>query len=323
MRRTLSIFALFLPAFALQARAFQEATYGMQAANYGAGALIASPPLPMLYMKAGMSRFSIQPGYVSGGIDSISGSPSGEYETQGSFSGLGGALAYNHALADSLGYFVMGMGDQVTGDFSYRSTSCTPYCSSVDTKGIRAAFYSAAIGLNWTFMGGSPDSAISAGIFLGPSLTAATLTQRVAATDSSGALTDDFEMKTAPTFATAVIGVQLGIRFGDYLIVNPYAMTNVNLNDDPCQSYEVTGETVHGTLAGQSTPTCGGATTGVAATTNHKIDVRGNFGAVGINLMIPHLGISMSVYTVPNTPSDVTMKGLKVNAYVLALSFGH
>ena len=306
------------------AQAQHELTYGLQAATYGAGALIASPPLPMLYMKSGLKHFTVQPGYVEGSIDYTSDSPTGQFQTIGRFSGGGGAVAFDHALTDTVGYFMMAMGDSVGGDFTYRGVSgCSPLCNETGLKDIKATFATVATGINWTFWGGKPEQVFSAGVFAGPAVTTAALSQRVVASNSSGTVTDDFNMKASPTFATVLLGLQLGIAVGDWLVLNPYALTNGAINDDPCINYEVTSQAVPGTLAGKSTPTCGGASNGGTATSDHKIDIKSSaLSAVGLNIKFPKVGLALNAYSVPETPSDVTMKALKINAYSLSLSFG-
>ncbi len=313
MKNQVLLFFLFLIPLFSRAQSIPTITYGIQAATYGAGALIANPPLPLLYMKAGDNRFAIQPGYVDGHIDDISGSPSGDFRTEGSFKGSGGAIAFNHALTNSLGFFVMGMGAQVKGDFSYSQASgCTGQCSVTSMNDITSSFTSLAAGVNWTFVGGETSDRFSAGLMIGPSYTGATMSERFVNTDSSGTTTDDFTLKTNPSFMTALLGLQVGFNLTDWLILNPYFLTNVNLNEDRCRDYEVTEERVHGTLAGRSTATCGGGS-------DSKIDVSGNFSSLGLNVIFPKIGLSFSAFTVPSAPTDVTMKALKVKAYVLSV----
>jgi hypothetical protein len=266
-------------------------------------------------MKTGANRLAIQPGYVEGQINYISDSPSGNFLTDGRFTGSGGAIAFNHAFSDSWGLFIMGLGDQVKGDFTYKQASgCTTNCAVTSMKDISASFMSIAAGANWTFAGGQTSDRISAGLFFGPSYTSTTMKERFVYTDQSGTTTDDFDLKTTPSFMTALIGIQLGVGVTDWLILNPYFLTNMNLDDKKCRDYEVTQETVHGTLAGHSTATCGGGN-------DSKIDIKGDFSALGLNMIFPKIGMSLSAYTMPSTPTDVTMKALKVKAYVLSLGF--
>ena len=204
-------------------------SYGLQAASYANNLLVASPPLPMLFMKSGASRYSVQPGYVEGKIDATrdSGAGSNAMRTSGKFYGGGGTIAFNRAFTDSFGFYIMAFGNNIGGDFSTeQATGCPAGCPKTEAKDIKAALGAASVGMNWTMLGGSPSNIFSAGLFVGPAITTASMTQRVMRTDSSGAVTDDFEMKVNPTFATALFGLQLGIRVGDWLLINPYIMSN-------------------------------------------------------------------------------------------------
>ena len=305
-----------------QGTSFTEAGYGLQTSTYINTLLVASPPLPMLFMKPGVNRISLQPGYVEGKLDALSNTGSGSVNTRtrGQVYGGGGAAAFNHAFSESLGFYVLGFGNKVGGEFSViQESGCSP-CTRTDMRDIKSSFVAGGAGLNWTFLGGSPSSIVSAGVFGGPAVTAISMSQQVVKSDGT-TVTDDFEMKLSPTFLTALFGLQFAFRIGDWFLINPYLLSNWVFNEQ-CHTYEVTKTTVSGPLVGRSTSTCGGSTNGSPATTTHQIEMKGDVASIGVNLGFPSMGFSVNVFSMPSVPySGSVLKELKTNLYVATFSF--
>ena len=314
------IFTFLLSITASAQTSFTEAGYGLQTSTYVNTLLVASPPLPMLFMKPGMKRLSLQPGYIEGKLDAVESSSGTSSRTKGQVYGGGGAIGFNHALGESLGYYVLGFGNRVGGEFSVTQESgCSP-CTRTDMKDIKSSFYALGAGLNWTFLGGSQGSVVSAGIFAGPAVTSISMTQQVVKNDGTG-VTDDFEMKVSPTFVTALFGLQLGFRIGDWFLINPYLLSNWVFNEQ-CHTYEVTKVTTSGPLVGRSTSTCGGSTNGGPATTTHQIEMKADVAAIGVNLGFPQAGASINLFSMPQLPySGSVLKEIKANTYIAAFSF--
>lgn len=314
-----SFFLLSATAASAQNTSFTEAGYGLQASNYLNSLLVASPPLPMLVMKTGTSRYSIQPGYIEGKLDALDPSTSTS-RTRGQVFGGGGAFGFNHAYTDSVGVYVLAFGNKAGGEFSVvQETGCSPTCIRTDMRDIASSFIAAGVGINWTFIGGAPTSVFSAGLFAGPAMTMVNMSQKVVRTDGA-TVTDDFEMKLSPSFVTALFGLQMGFRVGDWVTINPYLMANWVFNDQ-CQTYEVTKVNVAGSLAGRSTSTCGGSSNGSPATTTHQIEMKGDVSAIGVNVGLSKIGAALNLYSMPSVPYKGSVLGsMKTSTFILTLA---
>jgi len=296
--------------------------YGMDATTLANGRIIASPPLPMLYFKAGTQKFTVEPGYVTGNLNTTDATDSGAVTT-GQISGGGGAIAYNYARHDWGGFYIMILGDSVSGNINYAQQSgCGSTCEQVNMANIKGAYGTLTFGGHVTWIGGRENDFFSFGTFGGPAVTAASLSQRV--TISTGnTVTDDFEMKSNPIFPTFLFGVQFGFRFSNYLVINPYYMGNWAISTT-CVPYQVTQTYVQGPNTGASVPYCGGPNgNATLATTTNQIEIKGDFQAIGVNVGIPALGLSLNAYTYPvQTAISTTVKNMQMNAYVVALTLG-
>lgn len=290
--------------------AFHEASYGLQSLTYANNTVMGSPPLPMLYMKGGDSQFTIQYSPFSGSID---GTDSG-FRTQGSFQGGGGAFSWNRAWSDTWGYYLLGVYNTLSGDFSYTSQTCTPFCTTTEMRDVQAQASSFNLGLNWTMLGGGENDLVTLGLLFGGSVAQTAMAQRVRNTDSSNVVTDDFKMKTNPVVPSAILGLQLGLKFGGF-VVNPYFIGVTSFADSDCYDYTITETTVAGSLGGQSSPTC------AAGGVQNKILLKSGFSSLGLRLHYQPWGLSVNAVTLGTAPSESDLKSLKINSFTVALSF--
>jgi hypothetical protein len=283
---------------------------------YGHTIFMASPPLPSLGMRTEADRFGLQLGYVDGRVASRNPDPVTFQSSQlnGHMFGGGGAVSFGRAFSESYGVYLMGVGDNLAGEFNYANTTSTTYMRDVkSTSGTLAA------GVAWTILG-IQESPVALGIFGGPSVTFSSMSQKVSVYDGTGALSEEFDMKMTPMIFSALVGVQLGFFVTQSFYINPFATVSLPFTSQ-CQSYEVTSTSRAGTLSGQSTSACGGQTNGVASTTDHKIDLKTGFQSIGVNLVFPGAGLVVGLYSLPDRPSDANLKEMDLRAYMLGLTF--
>jgi hypothetical protein len=285
-----------------KAKAFHEASYGLQTLAHANNAVLASPPLPMLYMKAGVGQLSVQYAPFSGSIDSTLNG----FRTAGDVKGNGAALSYNKALSDSLGFYLLAAFNQLTGDFSYTG----PTNDKTYMRDIEAQATNIGLGINWNFIGGSESDFFTAGLILGGASENISMTQRIVSINNSSTTTDDFKMKTNPADPTMMVGLQAGLKLGGF-IVNPYFIGVTGFSDSDCRDYTVTETTVNGPMVGQSSSSCSG---------QNKILLKTGFTAMGIRLHYQPLGISLNAVSFPSEPSESELKPLKLNLVMIAIS---
>ncbi len=294
----------------IKAEAFHEAAFGLQALSYANNAIMTSPPLPMLYMKGGESQYTVQYAPFTG---TASGDNAG-FHTQGEIKGNGGSLSYNKAFSDTWGFYLLGVYNKISGEFSYTNLTCSPFCNTTSMRDIEADATSISAGLNWTLIGGSESDFFTLGLLLGGSANQTTMSQRVVQVDSSNTTTDDFKMKTAPNFPALALGMQVGLKFGGF-VVNPYFIGLTTFADSDCFDYTVTETTISGSLPGQSSPTCS------AGGTQNKVFLKTGFGSLGVRLQYRPWGITINAISFLEEPSEVDLKSLKINTVLIAFAF--
>lgn len=313
-----STLLVFTGLFASKAHGISSISNGLQAASATGASILANPPLPMLYMKSGAQRFSIQPAYVEGKMDSLSEPNNGSttFREVGKIYGAGGALGYSYAFTDTFGLYFLAVGSNVGGDFAYVPTDIN--ANTLETKNIKSSFGAAGLGFTWTAIGGKPEDIFSLGLLGGPAISSFHLSQRVINTmTSSGTVTDDFEMETTISLPMVFVGLQLGIRLESFLI-NPYFVGFSSVDNKKCHDYKVKSVSVDGNLDGASTTECGGDGQGGGSTRN-QINIIDGTEAFGVNVGYLPWHVAINVFSDSGEPKG--LKGFKTTTVYLTLSF--
>lgn len=287
---------------------FSDVSYGLKSAVYARNVIMGNPPLPLLFIGSGHAKFSIQPAYVTGSLKTNSNGS----QMDGNFYGGGLALSGTIAISNRLAFYIMGMGAGLfkAGFTNTYGGSASGQSATLVMSQIKSDFATLNTGIDYALFGGKTENVFSSSLFFGPTANYASLSQHVRLSNWDGTTANEFDMKATKIFPGGMAGVQLGIHVLRILLINPYFIGTVG--GSRCFSYTASNITAPGSLETQHDTNC----------SDKQVNVSTVFQTLGLNVEFLPLNLSVNVFNSVSKPSDVGLKDLSVQAYVVAQSFG-
>ena len=306
-----AIFGLLLTALSAHAN-IQELEYSVGSTNDVSAYLLLNPPLPMLYYKKGDYQVAVKPYLYSGTFQSHS-------EGAGNFRGEAGAASISYGLADNWGLYVLSMGNELKGYFTYTQDPGRGGGLNTKINGNKTSFAMVSPAVVYQFFG-EDQKGFTLPVMLGPLAYKTSFSQEFQQSQASdGAAVNDFDMRGDKTGFGVLAGVQAGIDMGRYFRFNPYllfaflqegayetSVSNVRLNNSTTEMGDAL--TPSGSL---STPT--------------NVSPRGMF-APGLNFTYRPWGLSFNIASLilkNGLGFGDYVKGASTTSYSVSWAFGN
>jgi len=299
------LFTLLLLLKSVYALAEVDELIGVRMSAYGSASLIASPPLPPLWISKSTRNLKVEIGYLDGKFVDVS--PVDDAFTnslvkwEGSFSGFGASSSYTYGIGSVFGWYTMVFGNVLSGDLQLVSKADGTIIGDSDGNqivfnGIKGSSFYLNSGLAVSLIGNNSKDLISAGIFVGPII---------------GVLKSEIDfdnIKSNSNIFTYGLfsGLQLGIRIGG-IVLNPFIVQHEE-SSDQCKGYSISdGSTIPGEGA-------------CAQKGDNIVDMDTSFLSYGLNILILKWKLTLGLYG--RATKDVSIEGAEVAVYKASISFG-
>lgn len=294
----------------------REISLPANVANLETRAVMANTPLPMLFLRKGDRRFTLQPTYfkstTSGQLGDQNKSTSGDSE----FKGGGGAVGAAWSFADRWGLHFSLTGARSTGESDITDAQSAVLRARITDAD--ATFMFAHLALARQFFG-KKEGGFSAVLFAGPTFIRARVVQSVQRF-RNGVLAEDYDMDAVANAPGVMGGLELSIPLGRYFRLNPFIVygtsykemdltktkTRLDTGAFPNCDFNISGDC--------RTPTSG---TFKPATTSD------NLGAPGLNLFFKPLGLAVNLTAPLWTKNEGSIHGVDIFTVSVSYSFGN
>lgn len=306
LQRWLRNFAFGFLALLLTADAAAQLGTVVNAVAHANGALLANPPLPVLYNKKGAKKLSLQPSYFL--VDDAADADIKDLD----YEGYGLATIFNHMISERFGYYLIGAATQLNGEIRAPGQNNSGRITSSD---IDSKLYMAGGGLSFTLIS---SKYVSLPVFFGPMYMTGDFKSTITHVDDSGTTLDDFDAESKPSALGYLAGAQLGIHLSKLVTLNPYfIISGAFSDDDKCQKFEATEVRVQGGLFDFNSQGC---RTEGGDNSQSLIEFDAFVQSFGVNLIFPTIGLSVNAYA--ETGEVPQFEGTKIKVFFLSFTFG-
>lgn len=299
--KALLVFLLLVSSSALADRDF-----AIESVAHTQGALMANPPMPMLFASPGESELTFKPAYFEASNEASQNVDPKRIE----YTGSGLTVSYAKQWSSRLGLLVSIAGHTLSGDFWGPGDDPNDATERVFAKDVQAQFFQFGLMMNYNLF---RSTGLSLPVFIGPVVSSTKLSQTIVQNDLSDP--DDFDMNMDVTTTGYVAGIQMGLAFSKAVIINPYfVVTGFFDEGDKCQEYTSTVRT-SGNLFDLSDPNCQDGLN--SSTSSLEYDIATS--SLGLNIVFPPIGLSVNAYA--QTGSVPFFEGVEMTLLQLSLVF--
>lgn len=298
------IFLIAITCFTQNVSASKD--FALKAVAHANGSLMANPPMPQLFGKQGDSKLLLRPS-----VFSASNEDHRDVDPKiVDYSGTAAAIMYYNQFSERSGYFVIGMGTQLSGEFTSPGEVVGDPDYIIYANDVESSSYQASIGMYYSLI---KQNHIEVQLLAGPAWTKTKVQQTIVQNDPANP--DDFDMSLEPSLLTYFAGVQMGYKFSDYFVINPYFVISDLVNSsDRCQTYSSVVR-VHGNLFDLGDQNC---YEGNNSSTS-KIEYDTSFSSIGLNAYIPKWGLTINLFS--DTGDIPFFGGVSMDMYYIDFSF--
>ena len=277
------IFFTFIFSFSSQ-ETLADTTFAFKAIANVNGGLLASPPLPDLRGAKGKTSVTLRPAFFeSSGTEGEQG-PGSRFSGNIKFSGYGGAGLYHSQFTENFGWYVMGMYNSMSGEFSSSSNGDNG-SFEITIPQANSNFTLAGAGVSLRLL---HKSFFFNSTFWRPAIIKTKTEQSVQS--NSG---DDFDQTIDATVNSYFIGAQAGILLTKHLELNPYfIITSPISNTDKCLEYSTEVRST-GNFFDFTDPQCLDQHGNNVGTPKTKFDM--GLDSFGMNIKFPSIGLAVNV----------------------------
>lgn len=301
--------ALFLIVILCSQKILADRNTPIKVMAFTNGTLMSTPTLPLLYGKKGEAVLKVQPAHFTGELGNQG--QGSTFIRDAEFSGFAASAIWSHLLTESIGWYVTGLANSTSGDFSFNVNDPSDGNFQLDITDAKSTQFMASLGLSYTLFA---NSFMPLQFFGGPAFVKTDVEQTVRTTGAASQ-DDDFDMTLSPTTISVLAGAQMGIRLSDYLVINPYFVISMLVNeDDKCQGFETVVRQT-GPLFDFGDPNC---QDGQNSSTS-QIEYDTAFASFGVYLIIPKWGFAVNVFAQSEEPEGIGEPSLQL--YAVNFSF--
>lgn len=284
----------------LSSTLYADRNFAMKGLVQANATLMGNPSLPTLHEDKGWT-FALTPA----SFKTTTSTPKDEAINDGGYvdiSGSGLSLLIHKNAGKRLGYFIMGMGSNLSGEAESNFGG-----NSVAVTNIESSLFQLGGGITYKL---STSKTLPIQFILGPSYTSLTLKQTIVT--GSG---DDFDMELNPGLLSYFAGVQMGVYLNDWIALKPYfLMGDLLSEEDKCQEYTPSVRSF-GSLWDFSDPECQQGQNSSTST----LYVDPSFSILGLNFLIPKWNFSINVYTSADELQDFQDAPIEMISFTLTL----
>ena len=128
--------------------AYADRNFALKAVAHANGALMASPPLPLIANKKGLNKFSVRFANFS-----AKGETTGSLASRIDYTGQGLAFLYSKIINPNWGFYILGMGNSLSGEFASSFNSPTGLLTT-EAKDVKGSLIQVSSGLTYNLISG-------------------------------------------------------------------------------------------------------------------------------------------------------------------------